>query len=763
MLDESRQSHLRRMLDQIRGDVSILDLPALVDTLERRGESLDYEDLAFIAQYPGRTRDGGFTPPFYLGRFVAELLAAREALTVLDPAAGEGWLAAQIASLGRATNVVAVTTNSTALWLAGRLRMDRLAVTGLDPAGETFDAIVSMPPVYGGRKERPATPDGADEVSDEPGLVRMLDVASSLSDDGLLLWIVPPRFAFDDSRKSVRRNLSRFGLHLSALIQIPPGAFAEVPSIAFELAVIERIPRDNLFVAALPETTEAQDELIVRLRERNDGPQPNLGRLVTEKTFFGLDCLEAAERANRLSQHRGLIPVVFSEVLVAINRPRRCEGGVERFPDDPDAVYLPEMARTDATTTQEQLPERLKSYLQLIVRRDRVEPEYLAGLLNTPLGLAVRDSARSGTTIPRISADRLMTATLYLPPYADQVLAVEALASIRQLRMELGELEEQVWERPRQVSSVRERISQVNHEDRFQDWVETLPFPLASVLRAYHAIDRTDRAKYERLLHFFEALAAFVATIHVSALRGDTNRWSEFRDALQPLFKMRKFEWTFPTFGMWRTIVENAGTLVRKELNSNNEGNASILDLYESKDSKPIEFLCSKAVAGILQRTNSLRNDWTGHGGAASEKDAAVRHEQILKELNSFRSQCGSIFLQYQLIEPREMTVAAGPIYRGPARRVMGSNPQFEHVDLEVVSTPITGQLHLHNPGHTRALRLVQLVKIRQSPQPACYFYNRLDPSGTRFVSYHFGEESTVTDADGDVGRLIDDLRFPSE
>lgn len=759
---DDRRRELWQLVEQHRGRISLHDLPSLVDGLEQLGHSLDYEDLAFLSQRLNRHFGGGFMPPTSVCRFIVELLASREALAVLDPVAGEGWLTARITSLGRAARVVSVTPHPLAPWLANKLRLDRLSIVQREPEGTaTFDAIVSMPPMYGVSPERRVTRDGRGEVCDTPGLLRLLEVADGLSDGGLIAWIVPPKFAFNNSPQSVRRNLHRYGLHLSGMIQIAPGAFAPTTPMSFDLALIERTRYDNLFVAALPEEAAAQDELIARFRDRREGPQPSQGRLVTEKTFFGLAALEAADRAARLAERRGLTAIRFSELIVEVNRPRRRNGALERLPHHPDALYLPEMARTDAATQQELLPDRLQSYLQLVVNREKVDPEYLARLLNSPLGHAIRESARGGLTIPRIARERLLAAIAYLPPPTDQTKSIEVLKAVRLLRSELEELEAQVWEKPRRVSELLDRVSRVNHEDRFQDWVETLPFPLASILRAYHAVDRGDKEKYERLLHFFEALAAFVATIHISALRADVNRWLTFQENSTRQFAQNHFSWSRPTFGMWRTVIEIAAPLVRPMLNGGAEEQQQILTLYETADPTPIEFLVAGQLLGLLQETNQLRNRWSGHGGAVSSVEAVNRHREILDHLNTFRSLCGTVFLRYQSIEPREPTILPGPVFRCAVRRVMGSNPQFEHVSIDLLNPPVTGGLYLYNPGHTRALALLQLVQIREAPQPVCYFYNRLDSSGPHLVSYHFGDQSNVIDSRGDIELLIHDLSSP--
>jgi len=49
----------------------------------------------------------------------------------------------------------------------------------------------------------------------------------------------------------------------------------------------------------------------------------------------------------------------------------------------------------------------------------------------------------------------------------------------------------------------------------FEIWMESLPFPIASILWAYNAESNSEK-KAEHLLHFFEALAELLALISLS-------------------------------------------------------------------------------------------------------------------------------------------------------------------------------------------------------------------------------------------------------
>jgi hypothetical protein len=327
----------------------------------------------------------------------------------------------------------------------------------------------------------------------------------------------------------------------------------------------------------------------------------------------------------------------------------------------------------------------------------------------------------------------------------------------------LAELESQIWERPRQVGRVIETLGKVNHEERFEEWVETLPFPLASILRSYHALDQTDKEKYERLLHFFEALAVFVAAIHLSAFRTNPARWQQELSALHKVMTNQNLSLERATFGLWRVIVERLATSLRSMLNGSSEERAVAQTLYATADSEPLELLSSKGLVGLLQRVNGFRNRWTGHGGAVTAAEAEGRHGDLRKELEEFRSIVGVRFLQYELIQPCEAEILDGPLFRCRVRRVMGSNTQLEHKTVTVKTPAKTGSLYFHNPGHDEALELLPFIQIHDTPQPASYFYNRSKNLELHLVAYHLAETSELSGSSVPLLALFNDFEETAE
>jgi hypothetical protein len=376
-----------------------------------------------------------------------------------------------------------------------------------------------------------------------------------------------------------------------------------------------------------------------------------------------------------------------------------------------------------------------------------VIPEYLSHLLNTPQGYAYRRAVMTGISIPRITEILLRESTLYLLPRKEQENATDALHKIHLLQDELNELEYSLWDKPRQISKVQESVKKINHEERFQDWLESLPFPLASILRAYHTADQNDKDKYLRLLHFFEALAAFCATIHLSACRSDPQIWDHERERIIDLLK-KEHSFNNTSFGLWQNLVGLLASDIRELLNSKPEDVNLCLRIYCMLDPKPLEILCSKKLLTILQRANYYRNRWPGHGGAVSPKEARARHDLVRSLLDAFRNHFGTIFSQYQLIEPGQATIQPGPIYNYKVRCVMGSNPMLEYSTVKLTEPAITGQLYFYSPGNSRALGLEPLVQLRGTPQSVCYFFNHMENDYPQLVSYHFADVPTIEDAE---------------
>ena len=314
-LDKNR---VWRMLEEARASRGELRFIPLLRHLREQGQQFDIAELFFLEESLGsRWKESG--TPHSVATFLGHLAQSRQSDRILDPAGSVGLLGAWLAtdpSVHRVdviSRLVAATEVTTPLELKS-LEVHIGSVADAAPTLEKrYDAILTSGPVGLDRESRTyKTPTGEIDLSDDAACLLIADVADRVGPDGFLAVVVAPRFAWDTKPKSVRRNLPRFGLYLSALLTFPPGTFSGT-SLAFELAVIDRSEHDTLFVAEVPVDLQAQKELAEHLWKRKPGPTPRQGSLIPEGQYSGLSALEAKQRTELLAKGKGLEPVPFRQ------------------------------------------------------------------------------------------------------------------------------------------------------------------------------------------------------------------------------------------------------------------------------------------------------------------------------------------------------------------------------------------------------------------------------------------------------------------
>ena len=620
-----------------------------------------------------------------------------------------------------------------------------------------YDAVISCPPFGAEPGEGLSIDvDGTSlEVRDSRGHLAILLACLRLRENGVAACVVTPNFLLRSGQKGAKVALETLGFRVRACIEIPSGTFHPFTQLHAYLLILERSETQRLFSAQYSQDVKHQETVRANFTDWVEGARAAQGCLVDASDFRGFAVLAALERVQSLAKRMDTETVQFGTIVAQVNRPKAGKAFV-RLPEKPNSVYLPTMAQTRATTSQERLPDRLKSYLQIVLREDVANAPFVAGLLNTSLGQAIRDVARTGTTIRRIDHRELLKAPFLLPPLVIQEQVVSARARINRLQAELNELETILWRRPMGVRDLESKLSSVNKADRFQDWMETLPFPLASILWRYHAHKGSPREKYERLLSFFEALAEFAALVHLSAFSSNESLWIETRAKLQEKFDEQNLSFKLATFGLWKLCAELLTSNARRILK---ESPDLCFEIYRTHDRRLLEALFSKPLLGVFQETNAIRNTASGHVGAVSDATAKRTLSLLTEQLSQVRDVFGDSWRNYELVRPLECRVRSG-IFHYDAQRIVGTRSMpFETTEIEVTEAMDDGRLHLWSPAEDRTLMLLPLIRIMASPQTeqtACYFYNRRQPEGIRFLSYHFEAEPDLVQSFEDTATALD-------
>lgn len=87
-----------------------------------------------------------------------------------------------------------------------------------------------------------------------------------------------------------------------------------------------------------------------------------------------------------------------------------------------------------------------------------------------------------------------------------------------------------------------------------------------------------------------------------------------------------------------------------------------------------------------------------------------------------------------------------------------GSNSEFLRENRSMSMWLDVESLYLAPKAGEAALKLLPLLQVGPSPdsaQNACYFFNRIETDGARFVSYHFLDKPEIRDESDDARHAL--------
>jgi hypothetical protein len=747
---EELEQRIWRALDERRGRSDVTDLKTVADVLEELNCQASPDLFADLVLRLGRGTAGELTVPRSVTDFVVRFATRRPIRGVVDPWCQLGQFATQIAKASPETRVVGITNradvhrlltriDSPAEWRVGR------ADEQIELLGADNDLVVSCPP-FGARGER------GDEGADELAAVLLLLGGQSLATNGEALFVLTQGCWLNSKEGGWRSRLGGFGLAVGTCISIPGGTFAPLTAIPTVLVQVFRGQQKDIFVGELPGSDDQRGILLGNFSKHQSARDARLGRGVPLDSFTSLGKLLAEEKLEQLGRRAGSRMRLGDVSSVQAWNPK---GDVS-----PSAVLLPlEGSASRPALLASSSDEPKGRHVALEIRDDVAVPEYVVHYFNSELGQLAREAAMAGSVVPRLSKGALLDAPLYLPELHAQRGAVATSTKIQTLINELRELDEKLWSKPKNYADIQAALAKVNHEDRFEVWLDTLPFPLATILWVY-ATERSAKGKLDTLLHFFEAYAEFWATALLSIfLRTATGR-DEWNARVQQVLRDQKQSLDFASFGTWLTIVELLAKAGRDLRSKGKDGEDALLRQAALADDRFLDVLLSKELLQTLRATSSLRNALKGHSGIVNDEVAGTHLAGLEAHLGNLRASVGERWQLYVLYRTGKFEFRDGICF-ADAERVMGTRAPFAVDVVELTRPADSGQLHLLGPGARDAVPLLPFVRVMPSPRTAlnaCYFYNRKTKEGVRFVSYHYAEDSDVTDCFDDTARAVSAL-----
>jgi hypothetical protein len=759
-MSEDLSKELFEYLDKRRGVLALSD--QLWGWLEEASDvTLRRERLKVWLSSVSSARSseaGEFLSTAEVASFMAKLGLVGGGTSVLDPACGVGLLLS-LAAEGLSASVIHGIELNTQVARMAELLLPAPAkiftgntLNGTFPLEREYDLIISEPP-FGHRLKAPYSPPKGGEILTETGDALLCWAAAKLSPGGRAVFLVSAS-CLSSRGDRLWKSLSAEGVHVRALIHVPSGHL-KATAIESYIAVVDRTSREKVFTAQFGIDADLQCQITANFEAHRAGKRPAQGRLVEFSTFQGFKSLEATERLQEMAKRKGLQAVPMQNLIKAHEVLKGSEASVVDAAND---LYLPLTGRCEAVLHPGALTAKSGKVARLVINGELADARFVAASLNSEIGqLFIETISPPSAILKQISMELLLQGTFYLPSIQLQNQALEVSSRVHELRAVLDEIESSVWAHPSQAEKQIQQLRRVNHEDTLESWLEGLPFPLASILWRYRASNGSTKDKNEILLHFFEAVAEFWATIYLSAAKSDREFWADHVDSLAETVERGKLSFDQATFGLWKCVTEFLSTKFRKLLNDDADRCTA---MFRTNSRDVLEMLFDRRLLTVLQTSNSIRNN-QAHGGVASGRDIEIAHAQLTDLMQTCRSVMGMTWERYELVQPGECRFVSGQ-FGYKVRRLMGTRTPFATVERKTVEGMEDGALHLLDPDGERALKLIAFIRVMPSPKTeanACYFYNRRQASNQKFVSYHFEADSEIEEFYADTLAALEGMR----
>jgi len=445
---------------------------------------------------------------------------------------------------------------------------------------------------------------------------------------------------------------------------------------------------------------------------------------------------------------RTLASLLISEKIKKADKPVQ-DGEEASF------LYVPEYANCRVTADLDSQTVKPNAVYRLPIDPAQVNPRFLALLLNSAYGKALRQSVARGATIQRVSIPDLLALNIPIPdaPTQNRIARIDGDVDI--LKAALGECvsaTEGDWSAIDEVAETVEQLKAVlDIERRIADWWRELPYPMATIYRLYQV--STDPKA--RLDTFFEMTAVYLSAVgvsHIMALRGD------YQPVLEKLLHPQGAQGIERAdFGFWIKLAQASF----KELNRIT-GDIE-LRTKAGEIGGPELLRTAETIAPLGAATEALvkplrcRNSWKGHGGHIKPSDAVRLVAELQQDVRDLFESTSSIFRRFQLVRPGKAEF--GQAYRYDFERLMGSDPAFENGLAELDRPATSNELAFwlqDSRTMCRAVHFFRLGAPQHMQETSVYVFNRVDDRGFRWISYQESREQEIFAPDDELRSFVE-------
>ncbi len=551
-----------------------------------------------------------------------------------------------------------------------------------------------------------------------------------LSNNGYCIFPFAKTITLDSSAKWLSK-IEENGLYCVAMIDMPMGAYAPFSLVDSEIVIFATKKAEKRFTALLYEQGYVEkiiDNFLNGKTSKND----KLGIYVDSN----IKCYSDVKNFNHIQNKNKALEKSYNGKLLKlleigkINAPDK----ENKFCECDNAVYIPKLGKTPAVTSVTDFQIKAQNYFQIIVDTEKISPRFLAFFLNTEDGVNIRQLSYRGLTIKALNKQSLGEITVPCPTLDLQLEYLKTYNQLENLRIEIETLKDRLKKIPASYKNIRKNIKDINNtSDKFIQWIENLPYPIATILKQYSVVEESDK-KQEMLLYFYEAYAIFNATLLCSALNKNLIDCSKLK-GVEPMY----FEKA--SFGNWVRMDRALSNLFIESLNSSNdEEKKAVLECFRTKDETLIRFVCSKNVCNILEQASVHRNNWKGHSGLTNEFSYKEHVTALNDMLNKLQESIKDLYERVRLVRLTSLRKVDGE-FINKVEVLTGSNSIFSKDVIKGDFALDESKLYLQLLDTGETLELPPYFILKNSPadaKNACYFYSKVEKGNTKYVSYHF-------------------------
>lgn len=695
------------------------------------------------------TNTHSITAPTYVFKFIEELIKPENKKSILDP-----WITISSPIFYiQADNIFGTCINQTEFetiktFFKEKSQNIKLGDTLNELSKETqnFDLVLSFPPFV----MRTQHINGEKNPFDFATTL-LLKCGEHLAQDGKLIFLVSNSFLMDEKGKEA---LSKKGLFVDAVFSVPSGAFAPLTNIPSNLILVSKKSKEKTFVAEISQDDTTNKRILQNFKNQKEAKAIQLGCFVDFMEFKSLNSLVSEKEMQELVKRIGYPPILLTDISKSINALKSDNSDeVEHLAN---SIYLPKVGNSPVVASLSELKIKPKNYYQIQLDETKANAIYVANYFNTPVGKKLRESLEVGAVIPQISKSQLSRCVFFLPDLSAQAELIEVDSKIQQFSLRLDELKRNLWKQPKSYKSISKELKTINQEEKLENWIDKLPFPISSILWRYYAT-KDNIKKIEHLFHFFEAFSEFLSMLMLSALVQDKGFYKT--ESHKWIDKDEKFQnWYLrATFGNWNVLTSRLSKAIREYL-SDNDKKEYCKSLFGKPTEAFLSMITSKGIINVLIEVANLRNKWKGHGGITSEEENNQRVLTLEQQLNELRKHIADAFEDTRMLSPTTSSFEDG-IFTFNAKELIGARTPFNEVTIKSLIPLDRKKLYLCNSKQTKPLELLPFIKFVEASD-AIYFYTSIESKDVRWVSYHFDKEAELKQpADNELFKAFDFLK----